>query len=238
MYSMSFEGKKDTGYKNESDNIKKFLPYVKILRRELLSQLPDQFHKRFSSDERRTILLKSLKELLREKILFRFKELEPELEMFLLDLDSTQPEGATEQELQDWLVDRAFKFISSRLKIEDFEASEKTRFLSSLAYPDSLNEILAYDVIQYSGRIELHIPPTITDSPLKLRTLFIDGLKKLAKKVKEKESMRDIREIGGTSWIIKDYKKLVESLGFIIENESQYWATAAMSREDLLRLYG
>lgn len=162
----------------------------------------------------------------RERIEEILLEIEPYLKSNLVNedeirrsLDGCFDIGVREQFIEEVMVvlkpifdlrednPRAFNTIRRKVEREKFNR----KFTE-------VNEVLSYGV--GDGELHIHLPPSenLIDEigGRKALELFEDGLKDLAKIVKENEA---INKITATSWIIAEHPKLVERLGFMIEGE-------------------
>ena len=109
-----------------------------------------------------------------------------------------------------------------------------------------INELLSYGVSASGNQIHIHIVP---DEAIRngFSRLINEGLRELAKVVKENEQ---IKSINGTSWIIAKQPRILEKLGFTLDGEISEEVRAKhfpgekmeiheahMSREDFLDKY-
>jgi hypothetical protein len=109
-----------------------------------------------------------------------------------------------------------------------------------------LNESVSYG--KDKNLVHIHVSPSESFDPLKKLSILRDGFKKLAKILKEDES---IKEVTASSWIIAENPRIMEMLGFTVlgeispefkekhfKYETRSVFEAVMSREDFLKKYG
>lgn len=104
-----------------------------------------------------------------------------------------------------------------------------------------LNRLVEYEIDYEEEVIWLHIPMTLLENGVELRTLFIEALGKLAEKLNQDPDLREIKKICAASWIIyRIPDKHLETLGFsnIERYEKDKSGSAEISREVLLEKYG
>lgn len=142
-----------------------------------------------------------------------------------------------EKFIEDMLVALKPIFDFKRNDPLNFEIIERKDYDEYSGYK-RVNDLIYYDTID--SKIAIHIAHSRYIKGKK--SLLLDGLAELARMV---ESSRDIDKIEGESWIIARKPKLVEKLGFTLEDiaiESPEMPgvpirRAYMSREDFLKKY-
>jgi len=108
-----------------------------------------------------------------------------------------------------------------------------------------LNEILSYG--RGKDYVHIHLLPPGKVGLAALVKGSLDGLRELARIVREDET---IKEITATSWIVAEHPKLLERMGFIMQGEideemrdrhfrgdKRRISKATISREEFLRRY-
>jgi predicted transcriptional regulator len=148
-------------------------------------------------------------------------------------------------------VDLVFKVLKKVIdqRIEHPEIFERTRRERIIERSGNirLSELMYYNIDLENGTAIIHVAPK---GDLKLGAIikaFRDGLKELARQVKEDER---IKEIQATSWIVASNPGLLEKAGFTVEgtidekmktehfsDENRPVSWAYMSREKLLEKY-
>lgn len=102
-----------------------------------------------------------------------------------------------------------------------------------------LNRLVEYEID--NDVVRLHIPLTLLDNGIELRTIFVEALKELAKRFKEDSVLQTVKRIDANSWMIyRIPDKYLEKIGFsnIERYEKDQTGSAEMSREVLLEKYG
>lgn len=155
------------------------------------------------------------------------------------------------QEDPEIFVNTSFEIIKVLIdhKSENPEAFERARREGILRHQGNvkLSELMYYNMDIEDGTIFLHIAPKGDMGFREIIRAFREGIKELAKQVKENE---EIKEIKATSWIVASNPGLLEKAGFKVEGlidektkeahfkeEERPVAWAHISREDLLKKY-
>jgi len=116
---------------------------------------------------------------------------------------------------------------------EKLQAKKRERFAEEGGKP--INELFFYEIDDKT--VHIHLAPAEDFSIYKVRTLFKEGLLKLADIV---EVNKDINTICGTSWILgsEKGKSIAEKLGFTFEGINQNnEGEISITREKFLELY-
>ncbi len=116
----------------------------------------------------------------------------------------------------------------------DFEKLNRESIKNTDNKANFVNDILYYELAD--GAITLHLLPSKTLGASKIRSLFIDGLKEVAKKVDADPS---IKEVYASSWIIARSPELAERFGFqIIKVDKEKGSgSGTIPREEFLKRY-
>ena len=173
-------------------------------------------------------------------------------------LANLDPESVIEEikaglklENSEEFVNLAFKVLKKVVdqRIEHPEIFERTRRERIIEHSGNirLSELMYYNIDLENGTAIIHVAPK---GDLELGAIikaFRDGLKELARQVKEDKR---IKEIQATSWIVASNPGLLEKAGFTVEgaisekmkiehfdNETRPVSWAHMSREALLEKY-
>ena len=103
---------------------------------------------------------------------------------------------------------------------------------------ENIGRILTYQT--KSKVIQLHIPRVFTENPAELRTMFVEALSELARRIENDPKFKDIQLIKGSSWIVLDNPKLAERFGFTVigKNPKARVAQVQMTRDKFIELYG
>ena len=101
-----------------------------------------------------------------------------------------------------------------------------------------VNETLSYEFLADS--IGLHVPTVFTKKPTEMLNSFNEGLKTLARDIKNNPEFPSVKKIVGYSWIVYEHPNLLQKMGFSIDNvdEEHREARAIISIEDFLKRYG
>jgi hypothetical protein len=102
-----------------------------------------------------------------------------------------------------------------------------------------LNRLVEYVIEE--DEVALHIPLTLLENGIELRTLFIEALRELAQRMKQDPDLQNINKITAASWMIYRLPdKYLEAIGFsnIERYEKDATGSAEMTREVLLEKYG
>jgi predicted ATP-binding protein involved in virulence len=201
-----------------------------------------------------------LLDIFRNKDGYEIKELCSGIRRFasIIDWDTEDAENVIgkieesyNQENPEAFVNTSFAAIKKLIdqKINHPEVFERARRETIMQHHGNirLSELMYYNVDLENGTAKIHIAPK---GDLKLGAIiksFRDGLKELARQVKEDER---IKEIQATSWIVASNPGLLEKAGFTVEgtidekmktehfqDEKGPVSRARMSRETLLEKY-
>lgn len=143
---------------------------------------------------------------------------------------------SSEEDLIDQVLGVALSFVANVFPdTAALEENLRSNLMKTRGWTE-LNKVLAYEVKE--NRAEIHVPMVLTEGPLQLKKLVIEGLQKLAHSIKTDRSFDHVAEIEGVSWIVFKHPRLVESLGFTIESQNDGVGVATMSRQKLLEIYG
>ncbi len=160
-------------------------------------------------------------------------------------------EESYNQENPDVFVNTSFEAVKDLIdhRIEHPEAFERVRREGVLQHQGNvkLSELMYYNMDMENNTAFIHIAPKGDMKLGEIIRSFREGMKELARQVKEDER---IKEIQATSWIVASNPGLLKKAGFIVEgaidektkiehfdNETRMVSWAHISREDLLKKY-
>lgn len=141
------------------------------------------------------------------------------------------------------------KMMETNPEEREAELGEQKRFIESSGSTE-LNRMLAY--AKFQDAVLLHVSPSKTLQLSEKLRFLNDGLNKLADVLVNDPK---IKKVQGSSWIMQENPRLVERLGFRIEEipkmekaihflvnlfrkeKSPQYKSASMSREDFLKRY-
>ena len=146
-------------------------------------------------------------------------------------------------------IDNVFKIIKPIISLkfekpEEFDEIRRDDFKKRTGFVE-VNKLLSYEI--NNEILHIHIPPNESTSLQEKYSLFIKGMKELAKIV---DNNKSITKIVGISWIIAKHPKILKRCGFTVDgpidaeikrrdfgnDEVDVWG-AHMSREEFLKKY-
>ena len=101
-----------------------------------------------------------------------------------------------------------------------------------------INRVFGYNVKEGTDTIEIHLATTGIELS-RVEELFMEGLIKLAERIREDPSMTHINRIHADSRLIKKHPERVEQLGFtIVKGETIHSMGAIISKGDFINKFG
>lgn len=145
------------------------------------------------------------------------------------------------------VVETVLNFLDDNFNPLEMEKWTRARFFAKGNFVP-LSEILSFG---HDERVaHIHLAPARTMGPKEMLTSVISGLRELARRLNEDESLRDIERVTATSALVAEHSSLMERLGFsytgLIDDETRqkYFSdetrpvgSCHMSREDFLKRY-
>ena len=128
------------------------------------------------------------------------------------------------------------QFLVENYTPEDLE--EKIRVNTAERYGwTTVNEAFAYNID--GNNIAIHVPAMFTKTTMEMMRLFKEGLRTLAQRLVEDQSLANIEKIVGESWIIYEYPLVIKKMGFEIEEiyKKEQKGTASITRENFVAKY-
>jgi hypothetical protein len=153
------------------------------------------------------------------------------------------------EENKDEFIKKAFLALESIINFktnnpEEFEKIQREAFVEQGGF-EKINEVLSYG--KEGNNIHIHLAPSM-ELRAGLRGQVMKGLEELADII---EKNKEIKNITATSWIVAEHPKLMEKLGFRVNEEvseelrrerfpgeERKMAEASMTREEFLEKYG
>jgi hypothetical protein len=145
-----------------------------------------------------------------------------------------------EKEIQEKVISGLTHFLATSYSTAEIEALTREHQRNDRGYKE-INRLVTYEIDPVDPQnFRIHIPTTFSSNPKELVRLFKDALSKIADLLRSEESLHDIQKVSGSSWIIFKNPTLLEKFGFTIiqRNEEKGVATAEISKDDIIRLYG
>ena len=223
-------------------------------------EIGNQFKQQAESQdepEKKAVLLKQFTEGMRQELLFfprgsdmqakkrqtietiersvnyLYPEIKDETEGALKKIESLEIDN--DNDLIKMIAEEICAIVAFHFSLAEIE--DRVRSANVELGQKPLNELLDYEVS--NNTIRIHVQTALTKKPLELRTLFLDGLRKLAEAINSSDELKNINTICGESWIIFKNPKLTERLGFTVTSldEEKEVGTAEISRQELLDRY-
>ncbi|MDO8639773.1 MAG: hypothetical protein Q7R53_02500 [bacterium] len=129
--------------------------------------------------------------------------------------------------------ERMYEFLSTHFTLSELEGKERAGLMEH-KNNRAVNELLYYTLFPGKKELILNIHNAVSLSTRDKLILFKNGLKEIAKRMQTDPELAQIETIKGRSWIIEDYPKLVNKMGFITDEND----TAYLTKKVLLEKYG
>lgn len=108
------------------------------------------------------------------------------------------------------------------------ESSRLSKFILSKEERDyvedpnehELNDILSY-YVEDPNTVSIHLADATELSVGQKITYLKDGLRSLAEVLIKEKDLKDVDTITATSWLVTEKPKLIENIGFIIDNNAE-----------------
>ncbi len=160
-------------------------------------------------EESKPFMFKSLRELSTAIYMGKEKELLP----LLSELESR--DYKSQQEMVIAVAAEMYKFGQNNLTSRELEHNVRQYVISKTEHV--INEMLHYGT--YKDELYLHVFPVSTLSDGEKLKLLRNGFKQLATQLKTSESLKEIKTVIGTSWIVAQSPGLMQKLGFTNDGE-------------------
>ena len=151
---------------------------------------------------------------------------------------------------EDTFVDQALAVMQPIRRFQQEHPDIARRIMLERKNFTALNEVLSYGLTEDGERVHIHLSPA-TNQP-RLRSLVFDGLRELARQIREQpEKFKKLEAITATSWIVAEHPEAMQRLGFSVEgpiteefrqrhfkSEERDIDRASISKGDFLARYG
>ena len=125
------------------------------------------------------------------------------------------------------------KTFGEKYTLEELEQEQYEGILSHDSHI-GINRVVYFSFDPGDEEICINMHNAKSLSVEELRNGFNDGLKEIAKRLKEDPNLAGVKKIAIRSWIVEKHPKVVERYGFSLDGVD----LASISREDYIRRYG
>lgn len=172
-----------------------------------------------------------------------FEEAKDEFNEFLDHV--WKKEYQNNEELADYAARELQNMRVKTYTVEEFERRLRENAMKHKEFtPLTNNNLLFYNLSKDELELKVHVGPAHAMKPAEMIRSIRDGMKELARQVTMRPELKKVETISGTSWVIEQNPRLVERLGFTVENKprrrtssGKVYHRAYMTKEKLLELY-